>query len=209
MGARRSEPVKYLLVESNGLGALFPEPFEGTPGEIVAVAWGEDLYTGHGRKLPMAGSLSEFADRLGIRPQKSAGGRHHTKFLREFLDKHFPAPPKKDAPKSPGRERTPEELRHDEALKILQAEFGVEAKRGRGALYTMTDKHGKEAQATHKGGGKFEPFVPREGGGTKVLGRNRWAAQQFENRLREIEDDLLLAELEAADAKEAGCSKQA
>lgn len=196
--------MEYQIIEAKGVSAVFPKPFRGPANDVVAVGWKGKVYSGLGKKLDDTMDLPGFCGRLGIRPEKATPRKEHTAFLQKFLDAHFPrSKPKPKEPPKPPRELTPAERRHQEVLRRMQAEFKGQGK-GDKITLTLLDKHGKEAQATHMGKGKFEPVVPREDGGTKLLARNRWASKQFTDRYRDLDSDLHAEELRASEKGKEG-----
>lgn len=197
----------YEIVEvASNLAGVFPKPFDGKADAVVAVSWRGSLYTGRGKPLSEKTPLTDFCARIGIRPKPRKPRKGHRTFLYDFRDTHFPKKPKakkKPKPRKPPRELTPEEKRERAVLDRLKDAFKTRGK-GKGLVFIVEDKHGKDAEATYKGKGKFAPFRPKgrdmDGFGTRSIARNKWAARQFTERYHQIDTEMVAEEIKAEEA---------
>jgi len=214
--------VDYQIIEvSPHLSGVFPTSFRGDMSEVVAIHWRGRLYAGTGKVLAEDTSLPDFCSSLGIKPAEGKPKKGHKDTLYGFRDEHFPRKGKKKAPKKPSeppKELTPAQKRERLVLDALKGEFRTKGSGGgdrddrggrggrggrgkpRNVIFLVEDKHGKDAESTYQGKGVFAPFTPREGGGTKTLARNRWAARQLTERFHVLDGEMLAAELYREDA---------
>jgi hypothetical protein len=156
-------------------------------GDPVVLEFNGKLLTPTGAHLTGMKDLDEFCRGMDIRLKRSGGSKSQKDFLARFRTKHFPlkkrkAPGKKAAPK---KELTDEEKLERKVLEVMRRDYTFQETGSRGGrkalIFTLEDKHGKDAEAVYQGNGQFGPVIPPEAS-SRVLARNRWAADQYHDR---------------------------
>lgn len=175
------------FVQFQDVSAVFDEA-----NNPVAVQFDGNVFSPEGAHLHK-GDVQDFCEKMGIKSAIKKPRKREVDFLVAFRSKKAPSKkaPKKKAARASSPKKREEPKVVDKVFERLKERFTCEVlgRHNPIQILSMEDKHGRAAQAIHRGDGVFEAFRPREGGGNKTVARNRWAAKEFE-RLYKLEASI-------------------